>query len=133
MTRREAEARGRQAEKTAARFLRLKGWRILAERVRTPRGEVDLVAKRGGLVAFVEVKARTRLEDLEQAIDLKRLKRVADAAEILYPQYCPNGEDMRIDVILVELSLSPAKAKRPSTSSGRTVMDWETQRHVLRT
>ena len=101
MTRKEAEARGRQAEKTAARFLRLKGWRILAERVRTPGGEVDLVAKRGGLVAFVEVKARTRLEDLEQAIDLKRLRRVADAAEILYPQFCPNGEDMRIDVILV--------------------------------
>jgi len=101
MTRKEAEARGRQAEKTAARFLRLKGWRILAERVRTPRGEVDLVAKRGGLVAFVEVKARTRLEDLEQAIDLKRLRRVADAAESLYPQYCLNGEDMRIDVILV--------------------------------
>ncbi len=101
MTRQDAEARGRQAEKAAARFLRLKGWRILAERVRTPRGEVDLVARRGGLVAFVEVKARTKLEDLEQAIDLKRLQRVADAAEILYPQFCPNGEDMQIDVILV--------------------------------
>ncbi|MEH6702191.1 YraN family protein [Parasphingorhabdus sp.] len=101
MKREAAEKRGRQAEKTAARFLRLKGWRILGERVRTPRGEVDLVAKRGGLVAFVEVKARTKLEDLEQAIDLKRLQRVADAVEILYPQYCTNGEDARIDVILV--------------------------------
>ncbi|MEH6716791.1 YraN family protein [Parasphingorhabdus flavimaris] len=101
MKREAAEKRGRQAEKTAARFLRLKGWRILDERVRTPRGEVDLVAKRGGLVAFVEVKARTRLEDLEQAIDLNRLRRVADAVEILYPQYCTRGEDARIDVILV--------------------------------
>ena len=101
MKREAAEKRGRQAEKTAARFLRLKGWRILAERVRTPRGEVDLVARRGGLVAFVEVKARTKLEDLEQAIDLNRLRRVADAVEILYPQYCTNGEDARIDVILV--------------------------------
>ncbi len=101
MKREAAEARGRLAEKTAARFLRLKGWRILGERIRTARGEVDLVAKRGRLVAFVEVKARTKLEDLEQAIDLNRLRRVADAAEILYPQYCPNGEDMQIDVILV--------------------------------
>ena len=101
MKREAAEKRGRQAEKTAARFLRLKGWRILGERVRTPRGEVDLVAKRGGLVAFVEVKARTRMEDLEQAIDLRRLQRVADAAEILYSRYCTKGEDMRIDVILI--------------------------------
>ena len=101
MKREAAEKRGRQAEKTAARFLRLKGWRILAERVRTPRGEVDLVAKRGGLVAFVEVKARTKLEDLALAIDERRLKRVAAAVEILYSEYCTKGEDARIDVILV--------------------------------
>ncbi|MEO9635858.1 MAG: YraN family protein [Parasphingorhabdus sp.] len=101
MKREAAEKRGRQAEKTAARFLRLKGWRILAERVRTPRGEVDLIAKRGGLVAFVEVKARSKIADLEQSIDLKRLKRVADAVEILYSEYCKKGEDARIDVILV--------------------------------
>ena len=101
MNREAAEKRGRQAEKKAARFLRLKGWRILAERVRTPRGEVDLVAKRGRLVAFVEVKARTKAQDLDNAIDQHRLKRVAAAAEILYPEFCKKGEDMQIDVILV--------------------------------
>ncbi len=101
MKREAAERRGRHAEKTAARFLRLKGWRILGERVKTPRGEVDLIAKRGALVAFVEVKARTKMADLEQSIDQRRLKRVADAAEILYSDYCTKGEDMRIDVILV--------------------------------
>ncbi|MEP2989501.1 MAG: YraN family protein [Parasphingorhabdus sp.] len=101
MKREAAEKRGRQAEKTAARFLRLKGWRILADRVKTPRGEVDLIAKRGNLVAFVEVKARTKAQDLENAIDQRRLKRVADAAEILYSEYCTKGEDMQIDVILV--------------------------------
>ncbi len=101
MKREAAEKRGRHAEKVAARFLRLKGWRILAGRVRTPRDEVDLIAKRGALVAFVEVKARTKLEDLETSIDQRRLKRVADAAEILYSKYCTKGEDMRIDVILI--------------------------------
>ncbi|WP_430415438.1 YraN family protein [Parasphingorhabdus sp.] len=101
MNRAEAERQGRRAEKTAARWLRLHGWRILAERVRTPRGEVDLIARRGRLVAFVEVKARTRLADLATSIDQRRLQRVADAAEILYPEYCKYGEDMRIDVILV--------------------------------
>lgn len=101
MKREAAEKRGRQAEKTAARFLRLKGWQILAERVRTPKGEVDLIAKRGNLVAFVEVKARSKAQDLDNAIDQRRLKRVADASEILFPEYCKKGEDMRIDVILV--------------------------------
>ena len=99
--RKAAEASGRKAEKVAAMWLRLKGWRILAERVRTPTGEVDLIAKRGKLVAFVEVKARTKAQDLETAIDQRRLKRVADAAEILYSEYCTKGEDMQIDVILV--------------------------------
>lgn len=102
MKRQAAEKRGRHAEKVAARFLRLKGWRILNERVRTPRGEVDLIAKRGKMVAFVEVKARTKSSDLEQSIDQRRLQRVADAAEVLYSEYCLKGEDMRIDVILVE-------------------------------
>jgi putative endonuclease len=96
-----AEQQGRRAESIAAGWLRLHGWRILAQRVRTPRGEVDVIAKRAGLVAFVEVKARTKAEDLETAIDYHRLKRVAAATEILYPEYCKNGEDARIDVILV--------------------------------
>ena len=92
---------GRRAEKIAARWLQLHGWRILAERVKTPRGEVDLIAKRRKLVAFVEVKARSKPEDLETSIDLRRMKRVAAAAEILYEEYCTNGEDTRIDVILI--------------------------------
>ncbi|MEO9468502.1 YraN family protein [Parasphingorhabdus sp.] len=101
MNRALAEKRGRRAEKIAATWLRLHGWRILAERVRTSNGEVDLIAKRRGMVAFVEVKARSRPEDLDLAIDQHRLKRVAAAAEILFPEYCPDGEDARIDVILV--------------------------------
>lgn len=59
------------------------------------------MAKRAGLVAFVEVKARTKSQALDEAIDHRRLARVAAAAEILYPQYCPQGEDARIDVILM--------------------------------
>jgi putative endonuclease len=54
----EAEKRGRGAETLACWYLRLKGWRILARRARVPGGEVDIVARRGRIVAFVEVKAR---------------------------------------------------------------------------
>ena len=53
MNRAIAEKRGRRGEAQAAWFLRLQGWRIVGERVKTPRGEVDLIARRGKTVAFV--------------------------------------------------------------------------------
>lgn len=101
MKRQEAEARGRRAERFAATWLRLKGWRILATRVRTAAGEVDLVAKRGNLVAFVEVKSRATAAELDHAIDEYRLRRVAAAAELLIPRFALDGEDIRVDVILL--------------------------------
>lgn len=105
--RRRAEMRGRSGETVAAWFLRIKGWRILDSRVRTKSGEVDLVAKRGGIIAFVEVKTRSRAEELDHAIDERRLARVAAAAEMLAPRYATKGEDVRIDVVLVTPSLRP--------------------------
>ena len=60
MNREAAEKRGRGAETLAAVWLRLHGWRILARRARVPGGEVDIVARRGRVLAFVEVKARRR-------------------------------------------------------------------------
>ena len=101
MKRQAAEARGRKGEAFAAVWLRLKGWQILAERVRTPAGEVDLVAKRGNLVAFIEVKTRATNAELDHAIDDYRLRRVAAAAEILAPRFASDGDDIRIDVILI--------------------------------
>lgn len=106
--RRRAERRGRVGETAAAWWLRLKGWRILARRVRTPAGEVDLVARRPGLVAFVEVKVRASREELDWAIDQRRLARVAAAAEALAPRFCEEGDDLRIDVILI----APGRALR---------------------
>jgi putative endonuclease len=99
--RRAAEAAGRRGERLAAWWLRLKGWRILDRRVKTKAGEIDLVAKRGKLVAFVEVKARRTAAELDYAIDARRLARVAAAAELLVPVYAAAGEDVRIDVILM--------------------------------
>jgi len=103
-----AEKRGRQAERLAAWWLRLKGWQILARRARTPAGEVDLVARRGGMIAFVEVKARATAADLDLAIDERRLSRVAAAAEILFHDLAKPGDDMRIDVML----LAPGRPPR---------------------
>jgi putative endonuclease len=105
--RRAAEAAGRRGERVAGWWLRLKGWRILDRRVRTAAGEVDLVARKGNLVAFVEVKARATATELDFAIDERRLARVAAAAEMLMPRYAGPGDDIRIDVVLVAPGVRP--------------------------
>ncbi len=97
----EREAKGRRGERLAAWYLRLTGWRILAQRVKCPRGEVDIVARKGRLVAFVEVKWRRSASDLDLATDHYRMRRVAAAAEALAPRYAGAGDDLRIDVLLL--------------------------------
>ncbi|MGV1682238.1 YraN family protein [Sphingopyxis sp. NJF-3] len=101
MNRAAAEARGRRAERRAAWWLRLHGWRIVGRRLRVPVGEVDLVARRGRTIAFVEVKWRDRVEDLDHAIDEYRLRRVAAAAEMLSPRFARAADSIRIDVMLL--------------------------------
>ncbi len=96
-----AEKRGRRGEWIAAWWLRLHGWRIIDSRVKTPRGEIDLVARRGKTLAFVEVKARATQEQLDLAIDEYRLRRVVAAAEMLAGRYGEDMDSIRIDVILV--------------------------------
>lgn len=101
MKRQKAERGGRRAERLAAWWLRLKGWRILAVRARTPVGEVDLVARRGRTLAFVEVKARASEAEAGWALDDYRLRRVARAAEALLPRYMRDGDTVRIDAMFV--------------------------------
>jgi putative endonuclease len=101
VNRREAEKRGRAAETLACWYLRLRGWRILARRARVPGGEVDIVARRGRTLAFVEVKARTSDAAAAFALDQWRLRRVAVAAERLAPRYLRDGDDLRVDAIYI--------------------------------
>jgi putative endonuclease len=101
MNRRRAERGGRRAEAIAAFWLQLKGWDVLARRVRTPVGEVDLVARRGRTVAFIEVKARATAAEAGFALDDYRLRRVAAAAEALAHRFALPGDDTRIDAIFI--------------------------------
>ena len=101
MSKREAEKRGRKGERRAALYLRLKGWRILGQRVKTSHGEVDLIARRGKTVAFVEVKFRSNVIERDRALYNELLRRVAAAAESLAPKYARDGDQIRIDAILL--------------------------------
>jgi putative endonuclease len=101
MKRQAAEKRGRGAETLACWYLRVKGWRILARRARVPGGEVDVIARRGRTLAFIEVKARATEEAAAFSLDDWRLRRVAVAAERLAPRYMRANDDVRVDAIFV--------------------------------
>jgi len=96
-----AEQKGRRAEVIATWYLRLKGYRILAQRVRNPRGEIDIIARRFEIAAFIEVKSRTKVEDLEQSISAYKMRRVVAAAEVEAHKYIRKNGALRFDVILI--------------------------------
>lgn len=77
-----AYKRGKWAEYLAAVWLLLKGYRILALRYKTPHGEIDLIAKRGKIIAFIEVKARSDYESAKLSVSRQQRKRISDAATL---------------------------------------------------
>lgn len=93
-----AEKKGRRAETIAVWWLRAKGYRILAQRVRNARGEIDIIAYRFGVTAFIEVKARSKNDDLEQSINAHKMRRVVAAAHAEAHKY---KGDKRFDIILI--------------------------------
>ena len=101
--------RGLSAESRAALLLIAKAYRILERRWKTPFGEIDIVARRRGVVVFVEVKARGSMDEAVEAVTERTKRRVIGAAELWlarHPQHA-NG-DIRFDVIVV----APGKMPR---------------------
>ena len=82
MSRAEARRFGRAAEWAAAMHLRAHGYRILARAYRIRGGEIDIIARRGRLVVFVEVKARPTLDGAQIAIMPAQRRRIARAAAV---------------------------------------------------
>lgn len=94
--------RGRFSELLAAAVLIAKGYRILGRRVRTPHGEIDLVAVRGQRLAFVEVKRRSSIEECEVALSPGQAERIARAAEHWVARNARyRDHDAGLDAILV--------------------------------
>lgn len=80
--RRKAERDGRRAELFAGVVLRLKGFSILEKRYRTPGGEIDLIARRGALLIFVEVKSRRDFDDAIRSVSARARHRIGAAARL---------------------------------------------------
>jgi putative endonuclease len=100
--RRAAERRGHGAERFAAWALRLKGYRILGRRVKTPHGEIDLVALKADTVAIVEVKARADADTALSAVGPGAQRRLSAAARVWLarnPSYV--GHTIRFDIVMV--------------------------------
>lgn len=99
--RQQAERRGRRTEALSALWLRLRGWRILDERARTGAGELDLVARRGSVLAFIEVKQRKTDDAARNAVTPRQQQRLIRAAS-LWRSHHPGLAHLqpRFDVIL---------------------------------
>jgi len=98
-----ADRRGREAEQRVEEVLVGDGWRVLARRLRTAAGEIDLVAERDGLAAMIEVKARRSLSAAAYSVQARQQGRMMAAAEIAlaeHPAWGPAG--IRFDVMVVD-------------------------------
>jgi putative endonuclease len=100
--RQRAQRRGRFAEWLCLWHLRLRGWRILARGWRCPSGEIDILARRGRVLAIIEVKLRNELDAAASALTPRQRRRIARAAETFLlsrPDLAPL--DLRFDLMLV--------------------------------
>lgn len=117
--RRRARARGLRAETLAAWWLRFKGYRILARGFRVPQGEIDLIARRGRVLAVVEVKRRDSLASASDAVSPRQRRRIEQAAAVFLQRrpalaHC----QLRFDVFLLAPRHQPrhlVDAWRPSS------------------
>ena len=93
---------GVSAESRAAAWLMAKGYRILAKRYRTPHGEIDIVARRRNLIAFVEVKARATIDDAAFAVTPRQRQRIINAAQAWLAAHPEHAEfELRFDAMLI--------------------------------
>ena len=107
---------GRAAEAEAASYLAERGWTLLGRNVRIGRGELDLIARRGPVLAFVEVKARRSAAcgAPEDAVDARKRRQVARLAELWLaarPWALRGVSDVRFDVVAVDATVSPPEVR----------------------
>jgi len=105
MDRRAREIEGRKAEDHVGRWLKRRGWKILATRFKVAQGEVDIIARRKTVIAFIEVKQRKKLPETEDLLTQSNITRVMDAAEVWVDRnFSDLGPDfeIRFDLAVIE-------------------------------
>jgi len=106
--REQAEKRGHFAELVALMYLRLKGYRLLAQRYKSHHGEIDLIMRRRDVTAFIEVKARGSLDQGVEAVTTAQSKRIAAAARFWMARDKKSNRNFcRFDIVLVSPYLLP--------------------------
>ncbi len=92
---------GELGERIAARWLEQSGWRIVARRFKSGRRDIDVVAEREGVIAFVEVKARHGDEfgDPVEAVNRRKQRELVKSAQSWIDRHGRSGESYRFDVV----------------------------------
>lgn len=104
------EQEGRRAEKRVARYLKLRGYSVLAERFKTPEGEIDIIAQKNKLIVFVEVKQRRSQKAIDEAMDWQTEARIMAASEIWVEQNfetLPQDFELRFDFATIVGRVTP--------------------------
>lgn len=103
-----AEKRGHIAEFVALTYLRLKGYRLLAQRYKSHHGEIDLIMRRKDVTAFIEVKARGSRDHGVEAVTTTQSRRIAAAARFwMARDRKSNSNFCRFDIVVVSPYLLP--------------------------
>ncbi len=107
---------GRAAERLAVRFLQEQAYRIVAVNQRVGRGEIDIIARRGAVLAFIEVKARrTRTCGApEDAVTPRKCRQVARLAALWlgsHPRALAGVSDVRFDIIAIDAQQRPPRVR----------------------
>lgn len=109
--RQKAEADGRRGERLAELALRLKGYRILERRFKTKLGEIDLIARKGNVICFIEVKHRRNVNAALNAVTKEQSRRINGAANLYMAtanrRFDKDDLEWRYDIIVTGASLWP--------------------------
>jgi putative endonuclease len=107
------KALGAKGEELAAKFLQRHGFEIMERNFRYEKGEIDIIARRGSLITFCEVKTRTSAAygGGENAVDYRKQKQIRKVAEGFIVERDLEDYDFRFDVVVVEIKRDSTKIR----------------------
>ena len=102
-------AKGQQGQKLAERFLKKKGLRILARNINTGPAEIDLVARHGREVVFIEVRSRWSDSDVrpEETVNRPKQQRLIRGAQAYLKSRRWEDRPVRFDVVAIDAFIDP--------------------------